>query len=125
MTQMLIDVTRQVQRAFQGMLPTGVDRVSNAYLNHYRARSTALVRIGRHWLLLRPRESQRVFEALLSPGPGSVRRLTAAIAQGLAWPARSSGPQLLINTGHSGLEHPSYAAAVRRRQLLPLYFAHD
>ena len=122
---MLIDVTRLVHRAFKGMLPTGVDRVSNAYVSHYGRRAAALVRVARRWAVLGQRDSRRVFDALLDRGPRSARRLAWSIGHGIAWPTGRSGHQLLINTGHSGLEHPSYSLEVRRRALLPLYFAHD
>jgi len=122
---MIIDVTRLVHRAFKQMLPTGVDRVSNAYVEHYGRRAAALVRVARHWLVLGPRDSRHLFEALLAPGHGNARRLASCIARGIAWPARHASPQILINTGHSGLEHPSYALSVRKRHLFPLYFGHD
>lgn len=122
---MLIDVTRLVRRAFQGRLPTGVDRVGQAYVNHYGPRAAALVRMARHWLVLRRCESRRLFDALLEGGAGAAGPVTASLARGLAWPERHCGPQLLINTGHSGPEHPCYARAVRKRELLPLYFVHD
>ncbi len=122
---MLIDVTRLVRRAFKGTLPTGVDRVSNAYLNHYSDRAGALVRIGSVWTVLGRCDSRRVFDALLERGSGMVRRLTWGISRGIAWPSAPSRHRLLINTGHSGLEHSSYSLQVRRRCLLPFYFAHD
>ncbi len=122
---MLIDVTRLVKRAFQALLPTGIDRVGHAYVRHYGHRARALVRIAHQWLELGPRESERLFEALLDGGAGSARRLTASLARGIAWPSGRLSDQILIHTGHSGLEHSSYAAAVAKRRLLPLYFAHD
>ncbi len=32
---------------------------------------------------------------------------------------------MLLNTGHSGLDDPRYAAQVRKRELRPVYFLHD
>ncbi len=122
---MIIDVTRLVKRTFQARLPTGIDRVSAAYVRQYGNRAAALVRIAHQWLVLGPRDSGRLFDVLLDGGAGSARRLLASIGRGIAWPPRRSGDQVLINTGHSGLEHSSYALAVRTRRLLPLYFAHD
>ncbi len=122
---MLIDVTRLVRRAIKGTLPTGVDRVSNAYLAHYSDRAAALVRTAGLWTVLGPCDSRRVFDILLERGRGSVRRLLGSIGRGIAWPTSAGAHRLLINTGHSGLEHSSYAFQVRRRALLPLYFAHD
>jgi glycosyltransferase involved in cell wall biosynthesis len=122
---MLIDVTRLVRRAFKGMLPTGVDRVSNAYVNHYGKRAAALVRFAGRWTVLGPRNSRHVFDTLLDRGAGSARRLAWSIGRGIAWRSGRADHQVLINTGHSGLEHPGYSREVRRRALLPLYFAHD
>ncbi len=122
---MLIDVTRLVRRAFKGTLPTGVDRVSNAYLEHYSDRAGALVRTAGLWTVLGPRDSRRVFDDLRERGRGSLRRLAGNIGRAIAWPSPPPGHRLLINTGHSGLEHASYARQVRRRALLPVYFAHD
>jgi glycosyltransferase involved in cell wall biosynthesis len=122
---MLIDITRMVHRSFKGMRPTGVDRVSNAYVEHYGHRSAALVRIGPRWLVLSPRESGRAFDALLNRGPASARRLAGSIARAVAWPSGRCGHRVLIHTGHSGLEHASYSCEIRKRRLLPVYFAHD
>ena len=122
---MLIDVTRLVHRSFKGMMPTGVDRVSNAYVSHYGKRAAALVRVAGRWTVLGNRDSRRVFDTLLERGAGSAGRLAWSIGCAIAWPAGRSGHRLLINTGHSGLEHASYSREVRRRALLPLYFAHD
>ena len=122
---MLIDVTRLVRRAFAGTLPTGVDRVGNAYLEHYSDRAGALVRIAGIWTVFGRCDSRRIFETLLERGPATVRRLSCSLACGIAWPSEPSRDRLLINTGHSGLEHSSYSRQVRRRALLPFYFAHD
>jgi glycosyltransferase involved in cell wall biosynthesis len=123
---MLIDVTRLVHRKFRGRLPTGVDRVSLAYLERYGARSAALLRLAGRWRVLRQRDSQPVFDALISRETHSARQLAWRLARAL--PVRAVGDtrhRALLNTGHSGLEQPRYAAEVRRRGLRPLYFVHD
>jgi glycosyltransferase involved in cell wall biosynthesis len=123
---MLIDVTRLVHRKFRGRLPTGVDRVSLAYLERYGARSAALLRLAGRWLVLRQRESQPVFEALISREPQALRQLVWRLPRAL--PMRGVPDvrhRALLNTGHSGLEQPRYATEVRRRGLRPLYFVHD
>jgi len=123
---MLIDVTRLVHRKFRGRLPTGVDRVSLAYVERYGARSAALLRLAGRWRVLRQRDSQPVFDALISRETHSARQLAWRLARAL--PVRTVGDtrhRALLNTGHSGLEQPRYAAEVRRRGLRPLYFVHD
>ena len=121
---MLIDVTRLIQRALKGMLPTGVDRVGSAYVHHYAACASALVRVAGRWVVLGPSASRRVFDTLIDPGPGAARRLVWNVARGVASSAQRTG-QVLINAGHSGLEHPRYAHEVRRRRLRAVYFLHD
>ena len=122
---MLIDVTRLVQRSLKGMLPTGVDRVSAAYVEHYADRAAALVRVAGHWVVLGPGASRRLFDALLYRGPGSLRRLAWSACRGIAAPAGRRTHRVLLHTGHSGLDQPGFAREVSRRQLLPIYFAHD
>jgi glycosyltransferase involved in cell wall biosynthesis len=122
---MLIDVTRQVQRSLKGMLPTGVDRVGHAYLEHYADRATALLRVAGRWVVPRPRASQDLFAALLQRGPDSRRRIAWSAARALLSPASERHHRILLHTGHSGLDRARYASEIRRRQLAPIYFAHD
>lgn len=123
---MLIDITRLVHRRLRGRLPTGIDRVSLAYLERYGERASALLRIGGRWLTLDRRASQPVFDALVGRQPRTRRALAASVARGLATRLRRNPRhQLLVNVSHGGLEHPRYALEVRRRQLRPLYFVHD
>jgi glycosyltransferase involved in cell wall biosynthesis len=126
MAELLIDVTRLADRSLQGRLPTGVDRVSLEYLRHFRERGQALVRVAGRWVVLGQADSGRVFDALLGPGSrrvGPVIRGCVAKGYVLAW-KRPVG-QVLINTGHSGLDRPDYARQVRRYGLQPVYFLHD
>lgn len=122
---MLIDVTRLADRFLQNRLPTGVDRVSLQYLQHFIDRSYALVRFGGRWLELGRGDSRRVFEALLDGGSAGhfVIRQCVAKAYALSWRHRHCG--VLFNTGHSGLDRSDYAVRVARRGLKPVFFLHD
>lgn len=122
---MLIDVTRLADRFLQNRLPTGVDRVSLQYLQHFMPRAHALIRFGGRWLELGRRDSQRVFAALLDGGTGgrSVIRQCVAQAYVLSWRNQQCG--VLFNTGHSGLDRVDYGLEVRRRGLKPVFFLHD
>jgi glycosyltransferase involved in cell wall biosynthesis len=126
MGKLLIDVTRLLDRALKGRLPSGVDRVSLAYVRHFANRATALVRFGGRWVELGTGDSQRVFDVLLAPDArfGRVVRWCVICGYALRW--RSAvGPRVLLNAGHSGLDHRSYAIQARRRGLSPVYFLHD
>jgi glycosyltransferase involved in cell wall biosynthesis len=127
MREVLIDVTRPLDRRMQGRLPTGVDRVSLEYVRHFGERSTALVRYAGQWIELSRKDSERVFEALLSPSENFNRLIRRAVAS--AFPRsvgqRFSEPRFLFNTGHSGLEKLHYAQRLQRSGLKPLFFVHD
>ena len=122
---MLIDVTRLADRKIQGRLPTGVDRVSLAYLEHFSSRASALVRFGGRWIKFPFRTSQLLFNSLIEQD-----HFSASIIRRIVWRAyfatwKGSDASLLINTGHSGLEHPDFVARVRRENLRPIFFLHD
>lgn len=126
MVKLLIDVTRLLDRALKGRLPSGVDRVSLAYVEHFAGRATALVRFGGRWIELGPSDSQRIFAALLAPDArfGGVVRRCVIRGYALRWPG-AGRPRVLLNTGHSGLDHKHYALQVQRRDLRPVFFLHD
>ncbi len=127
MREALIDVTRLLDRTMQGRLPTGVDRVSLEYARHFGERATALVRFAGQWIELSPNDSERTFEALLSPSASFnqlIRRLVArAATQSIG--RRFSAPRFLFNTGHSGLEQAQYARRLQHSHLRPIFFVHD
>ncbi len=122
---MLIDITRLADRFLQNRLPTGVDRVSLQYLQHFMGSAYALVRFAGRWVELGRADSQRVFEILLDGDPAGRSMLRRCVARGyvLAWRRRHCG--VLFNTGHSGLDRADYAERVTRRGLKPVFFLHD
>jgi glycosyltransferase involved in cell wall biosynthesis len=123
---MLIDITRLVHRRLRGRLPTGIDRVSLAYVERYGERASALLRFAGSWRVLGRQASQSLFNALTERHPRSWPAFVRCLVRGLT--ARAEPRQrhrLLINTGHSGLEHARYARELQRRQLRGLYVLHD
>lgn len=123
---LLLDVTRLCGRLLEGRLPTGVDRVSLEYLRHFRHNAQALVRYRGRWIVLAPRASARLFATLLDPGADFRRVIRWCVGPGyvLNWGHAGAGC-VLLNTGHSGLDHPAYALQVRRRGLRAVFFLHD
>lgn len=117
-----IDVTRLAARALAGRRPTGVDRVGLEYVTHFGAAARALVRHRGRWIQFGARQSQALFALLRANEPRGIRSVVAA-GYALHWRRRRGA--LLLNTGHSGLDAASYADAVRRLSLRPLYFLHD
>lgn len=127
MREISIDVTRLLGRLMKGRLPTGVDRVSLAYVRHFGERSRAVVRLGGRSLVLSSRASSSLFEQLLEPSGGSSSQLAWRLIKGaLHGPGRNAiSGRFHFNTGHSGLERASYAAHLRRLGVRPLFLVHD
>lgn len=121
----LIDVTRLAARLLEGKRPTGVDRVSLAYITHFRTQARAVVRHWGRWMELGTSASERVFAALLDEAdqPEATLRQCVATAYVTRWGLAPGA--VLFNTGHSGLDDPRYAQRVKRHRLRPVYFLHD
>lgn len=124
MPPILMDVSRMVGRVYDGMLPTGVDRVMLAYMAHYRARARALIIYGGRWMVFSPRLSQHIFSTIASPCRYFRWWARAIVVWGylLGWYRK---PAVLMNTGHVGLENPSYAKQIRARGWKAVFFLHD
>ena len=120
-----IDVTRLVGRLLDGKLPTGVDRVSLAYLQYFSGRARAVLRwSGRHYVLSLPASTQ-LFNWLLAgekPARMFLQLIRAVIA---GWSERDIVDYWLINTGHSGLELPDYAEQLQTLGVKPILMVHD
>ncbi len=137
MTAVLIDVTRLLHRFVNKRLPTGVDRVSLAYIRHYcqdrsgqggkdgGAGARAVLRHKGGKFVFREAESAWLFDWLLSlgtlgsPMPTIYRGLVTGC---LAQQVKGS---FLFNTGHTGLESDAYVAMLRRQQVRPIFVLHD
>ncbi len=124
--EFLLDVSRLVWRAWRGGLPTGIDRVCLAYVEHFASRSQAVVQRGGFHFLLAPRHSDRLFELLLN---GSASRLDfikfAAVAAPATLGAEPTPGSIYINVGHTGLNEPSLPDWIARRRLRAVYMIHD
>ncbi|MDE2560958.1 MAG: glycosyltransferase family 4 protein [Sphingomonadales bacterium] len=123
----IIDVTRLIWRSWAGTLPTGVDKVCLAYLEHFGHRARALVQKNELRLVLSVKDSQRLFALLLKPGKTFRRRLLAmgpgSLARALL--ERDVSGQIYLNVGHTGLHAPGLPDWVRARKLKAVYLVHD
>jgi glycosyltransferase involved in cell wall biosynthesis len=122
---MLIDVTRLVDRMLQGRLPTGVDRVSLAYVQHFKERSRALIRFAGRWLTFNQSDSQRLFNALLDGDMSSIQAIRWCVARAYVFSWSKEPGALMFNTGHSGLDLPEYVSRIQRNDFQPVFFLHD
>lgn len=126
-TDVMIDVTRLIWRAWTGKLPTGVDKVCLAYLEHFGSRARAVVQRNELRLILAEKDSRRLFELLLDPGDNFRRRLLA-MGPGALWRAlreREVAGHIYLNVGHTGLDAPGLPDWVQARRLKAVYLVHD
>lgn len=124
---MLIDVSRLVWRLWRGGLPTGIDRVCLAYVQHYSTRAHAVVQYkGRYHVLSAP-HSDTLF-ALFGEGAAAFRSRflkLSAKAFARAPKPRSGDGRLYLNIGHTGLDEASLPDWIAGNRLRAVYFVHD
>jgi glycosyltransferase involved in cell wall biosynthesis len=123
----VIDATRATTRALLGYKPTGIDRTSLAYVERYRDEALALLSWQCLAVPLSVRASRRLWSLLLAARPSR-----ASIAVTVLWGVivgagslhRVRG-QILLNTGHFGLEARLYGLMLRLYRFRPVFFIHD
>ena len=124
---MLIDASRLVWRLWRGSLPTGIDRVCLAYVEHFRDRAQAVIQRGGRYFILTPRHSDRLFD-LFSRGPVGFRPHFVHLAV-QAFPMARRAPRktglLYLNIGHTGLNEPTLARWIDHGGLRAIFFIHD
>src|SRR5690348_9030282 len=124
---LLIDVSRLIWRLWSNRLPTGIDRVCLAYVQHYRDRGLAVMQRGGRRYVLSRRHSDQLF-SILQEQPARFRRqfvglLTRALGAARERPDR---PGLVyLNVGHIGLDETSLLGWIQRSRLRPVYLVHD
>lgn len=122
----LLDVSRLIWRTWRGGLPTGVDRVCLAYLDHFAGLADAVVqRSGRYWVLS-SRHSDELFDLLR----GSSVSRTAIIGLAIrAWAGASRGlpraGKTYLNVGHTGLNDPNLPKWIADNGLRAVFLVHD
>jgi glycosyltransferase involved in cell wall biosynthesis len=127
MSEILLDVTRLCGRFLKQRIPTGVDRVSQAYVQHFGNRSRAVVRIGSYNMVLSRAGSKKLFDSLLNNTINVSRlidRLHYRDCFCALWGHNLAG-SFLFNMGHSGLDQNTYQARLKKFGLKPLILVHD
>lgn len=122
-----MDVSRLVWRWWRGGLSTGVDRVCIAYVEHYRARSRAVLQWRGRTITLDTAHSDRLFDLFRRGRKGFRLRFAALVARAILSGA-SERPErglLYLNIGHTGLNEPSLPQWVQSNGLRAIYFIHD
>lgn len=77
--QILLDVTRRVGRAWSGTMPTGIDRVCDAYCERYAHKALAVMQVRGRARVLSRSQSGRLFD-MLAGQPSLFRTRFASLA---------------------------------------------
>lgn len=131
--RLLLDASRLIWRRWTGTRATGIDRICEAWINHYRLESQAVIVHRRGAFILPFSTSQALFELLSRPARrrGDANAFRAALSA-LAirrWRElrdRLDGRgRLWLNPGHTGLDSARVADWARRRNLSLVPLIHD
>lgn len=124
---LLIDISRLIWRTWTGRLPTGIDRVCLAYVDHFAHRAQAVIQRGNLRQILTPALSDAIFRLIREGGPQFRTRaprlaMRAAVAQR---GGQLGHDRLYLNVGHTGLDATGLVAWTQRAQVRPVYLIHD
>lgn len=122
---LLLDVTRLIWRRWKGRLPTGIDRVCLAYLDHFRDRAQAVIQHDRFRGILDRRASQELFELLALPRDGYRGELIGGFLRNLGRLRQSGDRRPYLNIGHTGLNSPGFRRWCGHANVRPVYLVHD
>jgi glycosyltransferase involved in cell wall biosynthesis len=129
MTQspLLIDISRLTLRTLRGRLPTGIDRVCLAYIEHFGERAQAVLQWPGCRRVASHRTSQELFGMLRAPEANFPLRLAREVTRTFfsGWPGPGASGRIYMNLGHSGLENPGLGRWLRQTGLRPVFMVHD
>ncbi len=130
---LLLDVSRMIWRRWSGTRATGIDRICEAWIEHYGHRAQAVVIHRRGKTILPFGTSQALFALLDRPEAewADVMRFRVALTQlalahiGDLRDRLDGRGRVWLNPGHTGLDAPELLAWVLRRNIRPVHLVHD
>jgi glycosyltransferase involved in cell wall biosynthesis len=127
MNKVIIDVSRLAGRLIKGRLPTGIDRVSLAYIAHFGDRAHAMVQIKGRTRVFSQEISRGIFTCLLERPPGFRRQLATVVARAFLrrWRPQAYDDAFMFNTGHSALHDIAFHRAMQQHGIKPIVVVHD
>ena len=130
MNDVVLDISRLVGRKLKERLPTGVDRVCLAYLEHYDY-AQAFLHVRGQGIILTPEDSTEIRKWLLNPDSNTqadtILWRTKQLSKLILRRTNTKVPQnaWFFNVGHSGLEYRSYIHWLKENAVRPIYMVHD
>jgi glycosyltransferase involved in cell wall biosynthesis len=125
--KIVIDITRLVGRYLDARLPTGVDRVSLSYVEHFRDQLRVIVRWRGLSGLFSKKISQDVAALLVLWDFAELTQMKRLLFQGALSNLSSlnANGAFLLHTGHNDAESSALWRDIRWRKLRPIFFVHD
>lgn len=128
---LLLDCTRMVARYFSGAMPTGIDRVADAYRKHFASRAQAVIQVRGRAMVISRAQSERLFAQLDAPDSALHQRFVAlvrgvgAVVEGEGRGASVSAGALYLNVTHTDFDLQRHIEWVQSEHLRPIYLLHD
>lgn len=125
MSIIFLDITRLLTRLYNGLMPTGVDRVGLEYIKKYGDGARAILSEQGFSTVLTERDSQLAFSMLLASicNRNKIRALVARGCVNRLRETRLSG--VLLHTSHNGMEFRRYYSAMAAREIRAVFMVHD
>jgi glycosyltransferase involved in cell wall biosynthesis len=129
--QITLDVSRLVLRFLEKMDPTGVDRVTLAYVQHFSKALPLTTRALIRWRglsgIFSVARSQELFALLLRGHRDAGAEMTACLLRGMVstWFNGNGSRSLLLQTAHQDVESAAFWRNLRWHGLRPVFFVHD
>jgi glycosyltransferase involved in cell wall biosynthesis len=123
----LLDCTRMVAQRWSGLMPTGIDRVCDAYRTHFASRAQAVVQLRGRARVLDRNQSDSLFAMLEGPHSAFRRRFAGLAAMiGTAGRARAdAGGAIYLNVSHTDFDLDRHLDWVQASGVRPVYLVHD
>lgn len=123
----LLDVSRQIHKGWVRELPTGIDRVCNAYLQHFKDQAHAVVHFKGFMRVFDAKRSKDLFSILLDGNQDFRSRLSRLLPRALAtsWVNHDCKGAFYLNVAQTDFQHPRLSQWTRHNRLRPIYLIHD
>ncbi len=126
-TPVLLDISRSILRRLRDRPPSGIDRVCDAYVQHFAGTALAVVQVRGRAFILDQHNSDELMAAIATderlPRPFWLRKLAQAIAAPA--PGQDTREAFYINVSHSDYDLDAHWRWAGRHQLRQIYLVHD
>lgn len=125
----LIEVSRLIFRLFKGKTITGIDRVTQAYIQQYKGYARAVISVKGNISILNQQSSALVFQMLLDQqlnlrNPFFWKILSKQIVL-TEFERKQYAGCIYLNLNHKGIESQFYIRKLQQLKLKPVFFIHD